>query len=202
MGSAELFNPRQILETDRVLLRVLQKKDRPALQQLTGDKEIWQFFTSDLSDEKQLQEWVDEALNQFEAGQRVPFVIIDKERDQIIGSTSYGNISPKDKRLEIGFTWLGKSYQGKGYNKHCKYLLLQQAFDFLNFERVEFKTDVLNKQSRGALLKIGAFEEGILRSHTLMPKNRRRDTIYYSLLKEEWNDIKIKNFAGLDYPLV
>jgi RimJ/RimL family protein N-acetyltransferase len=97
--------------------------------------------------------------------------------------------------LEIGATWLAKNYQGTGVNKTCKFLLIRFAFEELNYERVELKTDVLNQQSRKAILKIGAVEEGILRSHILIHDGRRRDTIYYSILKNEWEDVKKNIFA-------
>lgn len=124
---------------------------------------------------------------------RLVLTVIDKEKDRLIGSTSLGNISERDKRIEIGWTWISKNYQGKGINSQPKYLLLKYCFEELNYERVEFKTDVLNIPARKALLRIGAIEEGILRSHTIMTNNRRRDTIFYSILKSEWNDVKRKN---------
>lgn len=103
-----------------------------------------------------------------------------------MGSTSFGNYSERDKRIEIGWTWLGKDYQGNGYNVQAKELLLNYCFEVLELERVEAKTDVLNKAARSSLLKSGFTEEGVLRSHTLMTNNRRRDTIYFSVLKSEY----------------
>ena len=97
---------------------------------------------------------------------------------QIIGSSSFGNFSDRDKRVEIGWTWLGRAYQGKGFNDLSKYLMMEYCFEKLGLERVECKTDVLNTHARRALQRIGMTEEGILRSHTLMTNNRRRDTIY------------------------
>ena len=107
------------------------------------------------------------------------------------------NIAMEDKRLEIGSTWLAKAYQGTGLNKFCKHLLLEYAFNEMGIIRVEFKTDVLNLASRKALLKIGATEEGIFRSHMQVYNGRRRDTIYFSILKDEWEDVKEKYFKGV-----
>jgi len=101
--------------------------------------------------------------------------------------SSFGNVSVLDSRVEIGWSWIGLDFQGTGVNSEYKRLLLSFAFDKLKFIRVEFKTDVLNVKARRALEKIGAVEEGVLRSHTQMHHNRRRDTIYYSILQEEWN---------------
>ena len=111
----------------------------------------------------------------------------------MIGSTSFGNFSFKDRRVEIGWTWIAKEYQGSGVNNEIKYLMLKYAFETLNFERVEVKTDVLNVKARRALSRIGFKEEGVLRSHTVMTHGRRRDTLYYSILKSEWNEVKIRN---------
>jgi len=180
-------------ETDHVLLRPLIAENVNHFKHLTEDKKLWIYFTDDLSDSATLNDWVETGLSQMKQKSRLAFTIIDKANNKIVGSTSLGNISERDKRIEIGWTWFFKDYQGKGINSQTKYLRLKYCFDELEYERVEFKTDVLNLPARKALLRIGATEEGILRSHTLMTNNRRRDTIYYSILKSEWNDIKLKN---------
>lgn len=193
-----MFSPDLLLETEKIILRILKKEDSPALQKVTGTYGNWEFFTSNLSDPKEFDLWMDEALQQYKSGLRFPFGVLDKEKDQIIGCTSYGNISLRDQRLEIGWTWLGQHFQGKGFNPHMKFLMLRHAFETMGFERVEFKTDVLNRASRKALAKIGAVEEGVLRSHTLMQKIRRRDTIYYSILKNEWDTVKKDIFSKIE----
>lgn len=172
-----MFNSSLKLETKRVELRLLKKEYFSALQKVTGNPAEWEFFTANLADPKEFGLWMNEALQQYKAGLRHPFVIFDKGNEQIIGCTSYGNISLRDQRLEIGWTWLGQHFQGKGFNHHMKFLMLRHAFESMKFERVEFKTDVLNLASRKALAKIGAVEEGVLRNHTLMQNSRRRDTI-------------------------
>ncbi|MEO9238417.1 MAG: GNAT family protein, partial [Jatrophihabitantaceae bacterium] len=95
-----------------------------------------------------------------------------------------------DQRLEIGWSWLGRDFQGAGINRWAKFLLLQHAFEQLAAERVEFKTDQLNLQARKALRNIGAVEEGVLRSFNPMPDGRRRDAVYYSVLRAEWPEVK------------
>jgi RimJ/RimL family protein N-acetyltransferase len=185
-----MFNDDLKLETEIVKLRLISSDDFKEFTQISNESSIWEYFTSDLNNEENIKNWIDEALDQHQVKIRYPFTIIDKILHRTAGSTSLGNISFRDKRIEIGWTWLGKKFQGSGINKQCKFLLLQYAFEVLNFERVEFKTDVLNLQARKALEKIGAVEEGILRSHTLMPHNRRRDTIFYSILKNEWLQLK------------
>jgi RimJ/RimL family protein N-acetyltransferase len=175
-----------ILENNAIKLRPVEPEDYERFLPLTTGKKMWYYFTDDLSERKSLKSWVETAIAQTKAKTRLAFTIIDKTQDKIIGSTSFGNISERDKRIEIGWTWICSEYQGSGANDQAKYLLLQYCFDELGFERVEFKTDVLNTFARKALERIGAVEEGILRNHTLMTNNRRRDTIYYSILNQEW----------------
>ncbi len=185
------FNIR--LKSDKVLLRPISLKDFEEMKTVTNDKEMWTYFTTDLSVENELKEWVKAAVEENGKKVRLAFSIIELNTNKIIGSTSIGNISKTDQRVEIGWTWLAKEYQSKGYNSTVKYMLLKYCFETLALKRVEFKTDVLNIAARKALTKIGAVEEGVLRSHTLMVKNRRRDTIYYSVLTDEWDKIKEKS---------
>lgn len=181
------------LETNQILLRPLRQEDYDRFAEITDDKDLWIYFTNDLSDKDILYKWVESGVQEINDKKRLAFSVIDKQTNSLIGSTSIGNISKRDKRVEIGWTWISREFQGKGINDQTKYLLLKYCFDELDFERIEFKTDVLNRPARNALKRIGAVEEGILRSHTLMTHNRRRDTIYYSILKQEWNNIKSKN---------
>ena len=182
-----------ILQTDEVILRPMISDDFNSFENLTKDKSMWIYFTSDLSDRADLHYWIDTALSDMENKTRLAFTIIEKSSDSPVGSTSFGNISFRDRRIEIGWTWISREFQGKGVNSQIKYLMLKYAFEKLDIERVEIKTDVLNIPARKALLRIGAKEEGVLRSHTLMTHGRRRDTIYYSILRSEWESIKIRN---------
>jgi N-acetyltransferase len=184
------FTENIILENNFALLRPSSLKDEEGFSKIAFDPDIWKYNVARIMNSTELNEFINSSLDDRERNFRYPFTIIDKRVGEIAGSTSYANFSIKDKRLEIGWTWLGKKFMGTGLNKECKFLLLQYAFEHLKFERVEFKTDVLNKASRRALQKIGAKEEGILRSHTLMHDGRRRDTIYYSMLSNEWKEIK------------
>jgi len=170
------------LESNQILLRPLQAADFPALLPLTQDPSLWTYFTHDLSTLAGLETW---AAGHF-SEERLQFIVIDKASQQVLGSTGFGNYSPRDQRIEIGWTWLGKAFQGTGINAQMKFLMLHYAFEELEMLRVEFKTDVLNLPARHALLRLGATEEGVLRSHTVMTKGRRRDTIYYSFLRGEW----------------
>ncbi|GAB3537310.1 GNAT family protein [Pontibacter brevis] len=194
------FEKIPLLEDARVLLRPFQPSDTEALRTVAFDEEIWRYMITRISNDTELEAWVQTAMNGYESGTRYTFMIEDKATGQLAGSTSYGNISEPDSRLEIGWTWLSKAYWGSGMNRHCKFLLLRHAFEVLEMERVELKGDALNMRSRKAMLKIGATEEGILRSHTLMHDGRRRDTIYYSILRPEWEQIKGTIFKDLAAP--
>jgi RimJ/RimL family protein N-acetyltransferase len=185
------------LETPRVLLRSMTENDYEAFLPLCVNKDTWQYFSKDLSDPQELRAWVDTALKEKAAQQRMPFTIYDKDAKQICGSSSYGNISFYDKRLEIGWSWLGPDFIGTGVNKQAKFALLSYAFEVMRMERVEIKTDVLNERSKAALLKVGMKPEGVLRSHSLMHSNRRRDSIYFSILKDEWVERKQSFFVEL-----
>ncbi|QYS86476.1 GNAT family N-acetyltransferase [Flavobacterium oreochromis] len=181
-----LFNPDFIIENELIKLRIVSPGDLSQLEEIASDPSIWKYYTVELYTEEDLKLYVQKCLADFSTKSLVPFVIIDKQINKIVGMSAYGNISVPDRRIEIGWSWIGSSFQGTGVNGSYKKLLLKFAFEYLDFLRVEFKTDVLNGKARKALLKIGATEEGILRSHTLMHHDRRRDTIYYSILKEEW----------------
>jgi RimJ/RimL family protein N-acetyltransferase len=191
------FEKVPLLENARVLLRPFRISDTGALKTIAYDDEIWRYMITRISNQEELEAWVQTVTDGYRQGTRYTFMIIDKASGKLAGSTSYGNISEPDKRLEIGWTWLSREFRGSGLNRHCKFLLLQYAFEGLQFERVELKGDALNMRSRKAMLKIGATEEGILRSHTLMHDGRRRDTIYFSILRPEWEKLKETTFADL-----
>lgn len=192
-----MISPELRLETDKVLLRPLQHLDIASFANITNDPSLWKYFTLLLDDPAQLHQWVEIALKEREEGKRVPFTIIEKSTGVICGSTSFGNISYFDKRIEIGWSWLGKQFQGTGINFHAKFSLLSYAFDVLDWERVEIKTDNLNERAKQALRKIGATEEGVLRSHMQMPLHRRRDSVYFSIIKNEWPAIKNSIFKEI-----
>ncbi|MFD3001767.1 GNAT family N-acetyltransferase [Pontibacter toksunensis] len=194
------FDQVPLLENTRVLLRPFLDSDKAELREIALDEEIWRYMITRISNEEELNDWIQTAITGYQLGTRYTFMIVDKATGQLAGSTSYGNISVPDKRLEIGWTWLSKAYRGTGLNRHCKFLLLRYSFEVLQMERVELKGDAVNMRSRKAMLKIGATEEGILRSHTLMHDGRRRDTIYYSILRPEWEQIKNSVFKDLVEP--
>ena len=194
---SRFFSDEFMLETSRVILRPMTPGDFDALEPLTHDADIWTWFKQDLSLPGELKMWMDEAFAGRIAETRMPLVIIDQDTKQICGCTSYGNISFEDKRIEIGWTWLGKEFIGTGINRQAKFALLSFAFETMKMERVEIKTDALNERSKAAILKVGLIPEGILRSHMQMHSNRRRDTMYFGLLRDEWTERKQSFFSDM-----
>lgn len=182
------------LQTAGVMVRPMEANDLEGLSAIATDPDMWAYFTSDLS--KDMEAWIATALAQTKSGIRLAFTVLTAD-GKLAGSTSFGNYSERDSRVEIGWTWLGEGFQGKGLNRQVKFLLIQQAFETLDCERVEFKTDVLNLAARGGLEKAGGTLEGVLRSHTLLANGRRRDSVFYSILRSEWEQVKQDRFADL-----
>ena len=183
-----------ILENERVKLTPLKAGDIYELEKVAYEPSVWQLGMSNIKEQKDLKEYIDIALKEKAAKVSYPFLIFDKQTNSVAGSTRYGNISFPHKRLEIGWTWIHPKHQGTGLNKACKFLLLQFAFEKLQFNRVELKTDLLNQQSQKAMRKIGAKEEGIFRSHSVTSSGRIRDSIFFSIIKEEWPELKASIF--------
>ena len=185
------------LQTSKVFLRPIEENDFDRFYELTQDEEAWKYFTLNLADRDHLRKWMDAAFDDKQAGTKIPFTIIEKSSNKVAGSMSLLNISMHDLRLEIGASWLAKEFRGADINRHSKYAMMKYTFDKLNFERIEFKTDVLNERARRGLQKIGGKEEGIFRSHMTMWNNRRRDSIYFSVIEKEWPALKQTIFKDI-----
>lgn len=130
---------------------------------------------------------------------RIPFAIVLKETGQPVGSTSFFDIHPEHRNLEIGYTWLGTAYQGTHINPENKYLLLRHAFETLGAVRVQLKTDKRNQRSQRAMAKLGAKYEGTLRKHSIMETGYIRDTVFFSIIDDEWPEVKANLEARLGY---
>ena len=187
-----------ILENERARLEPLSEKHFSELLPIAMERDIWEFTSADIKTEADFRRYFDIALAERKAGNSYPFVIYDKQAGRYAGCTRYANISILNKRVEIGWTWYKPSLQRTGINKACKILLLNFGFDRLDLNRVELKTSLLNLKSQGAMLKIGAVKEGILRRHMIAENGSVRDTVYFSFIKEEWPAIKAKIFKEFE----
>jgi RimJ/RimL family protein N-acetyltransferase len=176
------------LEDDCVLLRPLLVNDCGNLLIFsTNEPELWKYSLVQAGGEENMANYINIALKARAAGREYPFIVFDKRTQEYAGSTRFYDIQLTHNSLQLGFTWYGKKFQGTGLNRHCKFLLLQFAFEKMGMERVEFRADNNNARSIAAMKSIGCVEEGVLRSH--MPKHNsdeRRDSIVLSILKNEW----------------
>jgi RimJ/RimL family protein N-acetyltransferase len=154
------------------------------------DEDLWRWTTSVIRTRDELRAYIQAALDGQAQGTTLPFVTIEQATGRAIGSTRYGNIALPDRRVEIGWTWVGRPWQRTAVNTEAKYLMLRHAFETIGCMRVELKTDALNERSRRAILRIGAREEGTLRKHMLTQSGRVRDTVYFSVIDSEWPDVK------------
>ena len=187
----------RVLEGRTVRLEPLATDHIPALSPVAFDPDLWQITTSHIANDDDLRVFVDEALAQQRTGTALPFCIIEKSSGAAIGSSRFGNYDEANRRVEIGWSWVARAWQRTAANPEAKLLMLDYAFTGIGCLRVEFKTDALNARSRGALLKLGAKEEGILRSHMIVRGGRRRDSVYFSILVEEWPEVRERLVARL-----
>jgi len=179
-----------VLEGDFVRLEPMTLEHHAGLAAVGLDPEIWRFTLVVVQTPEQMRGYMDAALALQAGGTTLPFVTIERSSGQIVGSTRFGNYDPANRRIEIGWTWIAPRWQRTAINTEAKYLMLSHAFEKLHCVRVELKTDVLNTRSRKAMLRIGAKEEGVLRKHSLVWDGRYRDSIYYSILDDEWPTVK------------
>src|SRR5690242_17837361 len=158
------------------------------------EPELWKWIPTQVRDRGEMQAYVELALDERRRGVSMPFATLLKSNGQVVGSTRYGNVDLKNRRVAIGWTWIGKPWQRSAVNTEAKLLMLRHAFEVLGCLRVELKTDALNEKSRNAILRLGAKQEGIFRKHMLTYSGRMRDTVYFSILDDEWPAVR----AGLE----
>ena len=174
------------LENERVKLALLDLSNYKHLTDIAQQENLIQYSPNDISTPEKLKEYVQTAVDGYYHKTIIPFIIYDKKSETYAGCTRFALINWNNKVLHIGWTWIGKQFQGTGLNTNMKFLMLQYAFETLEFDKVEFRIDERNIASRKAVEKIGATLEGILRKDTLMPDGFRRSTCCYGILKEEW----------------
>ncbi|MFF1408918.1 GNAT family N-acetyltransferase [Streptomyces sp. NPDC058289] len=189
-------SPSPITLTGRhVRLEPLTRSHLPDLYEAGGrDEEVWRWQGGPAP---QTQEELGARLDTVLEGDYLPFAVIHLASGQAVGWTTYLDISPADERLEIGWTWYGRAYWRSAVNTESKLLLLTHAFEDLGMGRVQLKTDHLNTRSQAAIARLGAQREGVLRRHRLRPDGTWRDSVYFSLLADEWPEAKARLSARL-----
>ncbi|HEY1025290.1 MAG TPA: GNAT family protein [Sphingobacteriaceae bacterium] len=183
------------LTNSKVVLRPLGPDDEEQLWKIAGERELWIYGLKDLSKPGELKRYIESAMRDREAETCAVWTIIDARSGRVAGCTRLAEISWKDERGQIGWTWIGKDFQGTGLNKAMKYEILKYGFETLGLNRIELKADERNLQSRKAILGIGATEEGTLREHMKIHDGYIRNTVFYSILKSEWTTVRERHFA-------
>ena len=178
-------------------LEPLERIHLDALCQVGLEAELWRWTVANIATRGDMENYVETALDERSRGVSLPFVTIDKGSDTVVGSTRFGNIDRNNRKAEIGWTWIGPAWQRTHVNTEAKTLMLTHAFEKWNCVRVELKTDSKNQKSRSAILRIGATEEGTLRRHMITESGRFRDSVYFSIIDDEWPIVKAALFEKL-----
>ncbi len=201
--STEAIAAEQVTLTgNNVVLMPLQTEHAERLLQAAEDGELWNMKVTVIPGPSTVGQYVATALAGRESGSVMPFAVVRRDTGQIVGSTRFWKIDRKNRKLEIGHTWLSQSVQRSGLNTEMKYLLLEYAFEVMKCVRVQFTTDELNENSRAAILRIGAKQEGIVRHERIMPDGRKRNSVRFSIIDDEWSEVKamlsakMARFAG------
>ena len=181
-----------VLEGRHVRLEPLTHGHKTDLITVALDPELWRFTPTQIHSAGELDAYVDAALSGLSRGTDIPFATVDRSTGRAIGCTRFGNIDPPARRVEIGWTWLGRDFQRRAFNTEAKLLMLAHAFERMDCIRVELRVDSLNAKSRKAVERLGAQEERTLRHHMIMPDGRLVDWVYYGILRDEWPSVRAR----------
>lgn len=182
------------LAGDHVRLEPLAAAHLDALCAVGLDPALWALSLTRIATRDDMRRYVDTALDERARGVSLPFVQVEPRGGQVVGSTRLGSYDARHRRVEIGWTWIAPAWQRTAINTAAKRLLLAHAFETLGLNRVELKVDALNERSRAAVRRLGAVEEGTLRRHMVTDTGRVRDSVYFSVVADEWPAVR----AGLD----
>lgn len=187
------------LEGSRIRLRPLQLSDAEALVAAAGDGELWNLPFTVVPSSATVGDYLQIALRGRDAGTVLPFVTVLKSHDEVIGCTRFWKIDRQNRKLEIGSTWIAARWQQSFVNTEAKYLMLRHAFEVFDCVRVQFTTDEINEKSRQAILRLGAKQEGIVRHERIMPDGRKRNSVRFSIIDDEWPDVRQRLEQKLGY---
>jgi RimJ/RimL family protein N-acetyltransferase len=180
------------LEGRHVRLEPLDRHHVDPLGDVGLDPEIWRLAPAPVRTREEMRAWVEEALDGRRQGTVLPFATVLRAGDRVVGSTRFGAVDLRHRRVEIGWTWISPPWQRTAVNTEAKLLMLEHAFEKLGCQRVELKTDALNERSRGAIARLGAMQEGIFRKHMVTTSGRVRDSVYFSIVDDEWPAVRAR----------
>jgi N-acetyltransferase len=185
-----------------VRLEPLSLAHEAGLRAAAADGQLWNIRVTSVPEPEQTRQYIENALAMREAGNRFAFVVIEDVAGKVLGTTSYHDILPAVKRVEIGYTWYGQSSQRSHVNTTCKLLMMQHAFETLDCNVVGWRTDNFNFASQAAIERLGARKDGVIRGHALRRDGTIRDTVMYSLRSGEWPEVKAQLLHSLNKPRV
>jgi len=186
------FTP-EVLEGRRVRMEPLDLDQHfDGLLAIALDPDIWRWTMNQLTSRSELSDYLDTALREQREGRSVPFATRDLVTGRLAGCTRFANIDARNRRVEIGWTWIGVPFRRSHVNTEAKYLMFRHAFERWSCVRVELKANAANERSRRAMERIGCVHEGVLRKHMLRDNGEWRDSAYYSVLDSEWPGVKVR----------
>ena len=187
-----------ILSDRGIRLEPLSLAHEAGLRAAAADGELWNIRVTFVPEPDQTRKYIEDALAMRDAGNRFAFAVVEASTGKVLGTTSYHDILPAVKRVEIGYTWYGLSSQRSHVNSTCKLLMMQHAFDTLGCHVVGWRTDNFNFASQAAIERLGAKKDGIIRGHALRRDGTIRDTVMYSLRSGEWPEVKAQLLHSLN----
>jgi RimJ/RimL family protein N-acetyltransferase len=188
------------LQARGITLLPLALQHEPGLRAAAADGELWNIRVTSVPEPENTRRYIEDALDMRAAGNRFAFAVTESASGKVLGSSSYHDILPAVKRVEIGYTWYAKSVQRSHVNSTCKLLLMTHAFETLDCQVVGWRTDNFNYASQAAIERLGAKKDGVIRGHALRRDGSIRDTVMYSLRSGEWPEVKAQLLYWLDMP--
>jgi N-acetyltransferase len=189
MTDQTLFTKPPTLESNDIKLIPLEFEHSISLYQI-NHSDHWAYMLTSINTQQEMDDWISNAIQLREEGFALPFAIVNKRNEKIVGTTRLYEINPTHRSCELGSTWYGKDYQRTFVNAACKQLLLTFCFETLDFIRVQFKTDERNERSQKAIERLGAVKEGLIRNERILSNGYFRNAVLYSITKEDWKTVK------------